>query len=144
MKISNEGIEFIIREEGEKLQAYRCPAGVWTIGVGHTGKDIVPNMKITKEKSRELLKTDLRHFENAVNKTIKVELEQYQFDALVSFAFNVGVNAFSNSTLAKKINAKAPTSEIESEFRKWRRGGGRVLPVLVARREREINLYKGV
>ena len=144
MKISDKGIEFIIREEGEKLQAYKCPAGVWTIGVGHTGKDVVPGMKITKDKSRELLKSDLRRFENAVNKTIKIELEQCQFDALVSFAFNVGVNAFVNSTLAKKINAKAPISEIEAEFRKWKKGGGKVLPVLIARRGREINLYRGV
>lgn len=142
MRTSDRGIEFIKDEEGCVLKTYKCQAGVLTIGIGHTGKDVLPNMIITLERAIELLKLDLRRFEDAVNKIIKVELNQCQFDALVSFAFNVGVNAFSNSTLAKKINAKAPITEIETEFRKWRRGGGKVLPVLVARREREIKLFK--
>lgn len=142
MKISEKGIEFIKKEEGEVLHSYKCQAGVWTIGVGHTGKDVKPGMVITKEQSSELLKQDLKRFEDAVNKSIKVDITQPQFDALVSLAFNIGTNAFSNSTLVKKINANAPLKEIEAEFRKWRRGGGKVLPVLVARREREIKLYK--
>ena len=134
MKISEKGIDFIIREEGEVLTSYRCQAGVWTIGVGHTGKDVKPNMRITKEKSRELLKLDLRHFENVVNKNIKVDLTQDQFDSLVSFSFNVGGVAFADSTLVKKINANAPIEEIEEQFRRWNKGGGKVLPVLVRRR----------
>lgn len=142
MKISEKGIEFIKKEEGEVLYSYKCPAGIITIGVGHTGKDVKPGMVITKEQSSELLKHDLKRFEDAVNKSIKVKVTQSQFDALVSLAFNIGTNAFSNSTLVKKINANAPLEEIEAEFRKWRRGGGKVLPVLVARREREIKLYK--
>lgn len=67
MKISEKGINFLIQEEGEVLKAYKCAAGVWTIGVGHTGADVKEGMLITKEKSRELLKFDLRRFENAVN-----------------------------------------------------------------------------
>ncbi|WP_462351566.1 lysozyme [Fusobacterium varium] len=143
MKISEKGIEFIIKEEGEILEAYICPAGVLTIGVGHTGKDVKSGMKITKEKSREFLKNDLIKFENSVNRSVKVSLTQNQFDALVSFVFNVGTGAFETSTLLKKINASASIGEIEEQFRRWNRGGGKILPILVGRREREIKLYKG-
>lgn len=118
MKISEKGIEFIIKEEGEVLTAYICPAGVWTIGVGHTGKDVNPGMKISKEQSRELLKSDLVRFENSVNRSVKVNLAQNKFDALVSFAFNVGTGAFETSTLLKKINVSAPIGEIEEQFRR--------------------------
>ena len=142
MHISEKGIEFIIREEGERLTAYKCPAGVWTIGVGHTGKDVKKGMVITKEQSRELLKQDLKRFEMCVDTNINHILKQHEFDALVSFAFNVGCEAFRLSTLRKKINSYAPATEIAAEFRKWRKGGGKVLPVLVARREREIKLFQ--
>lgn len=143
MKLSEKGIEFLIKEEGEVLIAYLCPAGVLTIGIGHTGKDVKPGMKISKEQSRELLKSDLIRFENSVNRSVKVNLAQNQFDALVSFAFNVGTGAFETSTLLKKINVSASIGEIEEQFRRWNRGGGKILPVLKARREREIKLYKG-
>ena len=141
MKISEKGIEFLIKEEGEVLRAYKCPAGVLTIGVGHTGKDVKKGMVITKEQSRELLKQDLKRFEMCVDTNINHILKQHEFDALVSFAFNVGCEAFRLSTLRKKINSYAPATEIAAEFRKWRKGGGKVLPVLITRREREIKLY---
>lgn len=142
MKTSDKGIEFIIKEEGEVLHAYRCQAGVWTIGVGHTG-GVTPDMKITKEQSRQLLKADLCRFEKAVNETIKHPLLQHQFDALVSFAFNVGTQAFKNSTLAKKINANAPYNEIREQFLRWNKAGGKVLAGLTSRRKREAKLYYG-
>lgn len=142
MKTSDKGIEFIIKEEGEVLHAYRCQAGVWTIGVGHTG-GVTPDMKITKEQSRQLLKADLCRFEKAVNETIKHPLLQHQFDALVSFAFNVGTQAFKNSTLAKNINANAPYNEIREQFLRWNKAGGRVLAGLTSRRKREAKLYYG-
>lgn len=141
MKISEKGIEFLIKEEGEVLRVYKCPAGVLTIGVGHTGKDVKEGMVITKQQSRELLKQDLKRFETCINTNVSRILKQHEFDALVSFAFNVGCEAFRLSTLRKKINSYAPATEIAAEFRKWRKGGGKVLPVLVARREREIKLY---
>lgn len=144
MKISDKGIEFLIKEEGEVLTAYKCQAGVWTIGVGHTGDEVMPGLKITKEKSRELLKIDLKRFEDVVNKSVKYPIEQYQFDALVSLAFNIGVNAFANSTVVKRINAGADMKDVEEAWKMWRMGGGKILPVLVARRGREINLYRGV
>lgn len=142
MKTSDKGIEFIIKEEGEVLHAYRCQAGVWTIGVGHTG-GVTPDMKITKEQSRQLLKADLCRFEKAVNETIKHPLLQHQFDALASFAFNVGTQAFKNSTLAKKINANAPYNEIREQFLRWNKAGGKVLVGLTSRRKREAKLYYG-
>lgn len=143
MKISEKGIEFIIKEEGEVLTAYICPAGVWTIGVGHTGKEVKKGMKITKEQSREFLKTDIKRFEDIVNKNIRIPLKQCEFDALVSFAFNVGEGAFSKSALVNKINSSAPIKEIEAQFRRWVYAGGKILPGLKARREREVKLYKG-
>ncbi len=143
MKISNKGVNFIINEEGEVLTAYKCPGNVWTVGVGHTGKEIKEGMNITKEQSRELLKTDLIRFENAVNNYVEVPLRQWEFDALVSFSFNVGVGAFKDSTLLKKVNNSAALSEIETEFRRWNKSGGKILDILKIRREREIKLYKG-
>ncbi|WP_130889874.1 lysozyme [Fusobacterium ulcerans] len=141
MKMSEGGIKFLIQEEGERLKAYKCAAGVWTIGVGHTGADVKEGMVITKEKSRELLKADLSRFEKAVNTYIKVPLEQHQFDALISLAFNIGVGNFSKSTLVKKINANATIEEIEFQFKQWRLAGGK--PILLPRRKREARLYKG-
>lgn len=145
MKISEKGIEFLIKEEGGiKLKAYKCQAGILTIGVGHTGKDVVSGMEISKEEAIELLKSDLKRFEDVVNKSIKYPIEQNQFDALVSLAFNIGTNAFANSTVVKRINGGADMKDIEEAWKMWRKGGGKVLPILVARRGREINLYRGV
>lgn len=142
MKISEKGIEFIIKEEGEVLHAYKCPSGVWTIGIGHTG-GVTPDMKITKKQSRELLKSDLRRFENIVNKVITRPLLQHEFDALISFSFNVGTQAFKNSTLVKKINTNAPYSEIRYEFLRWNKAKGKVLEGLTSRRKREAKLFYG-
>ncbi len=142
MKISDKGIEFIKREEGEVLTSYRCSAGVWTIGVGHTGKDVTSNMRITKQKSDELLKSDLRRFENCINENVRVELKQREFDALVSLAFNIGCNAFKNSTLLRKINEKATFEEIEKSWKMWRMSNGKINNILVKRRERELEQYK--
>ena len=142
MKISDKGIEFLIKEEGEVLHAYKCQARVWTIGVGHTG-GVTPNMKITKEQSRQLLKSDLCRFEKVVNETIKHPLLQHQFDALVSFAFNVGAPAFKASTLAKKINTNSPWAEIRHEFLRWNKVKGKENAGLTSRRKREAKLYYG-
>lgn len=145
MKISDKGIEFLIKEEGGiKLKAYKCQAGILTIGIGHTGKDVVLGMEISRVEAIELLKSDLKRFEDVVNKRIKYPIEQNQFDALVSLAFNIGTNAFANSTVVKRINAGADIKDIEEAWKMWRKGGGKVLPILVARRGREIKLYRGV
>nr|DAU80121.1 MAG TPA: Lysozyme [Caudoviricetes sp.] len=144
MQTSDKGIEFLIKEEGGiRLKAYKCQAGILTIGVGHTGKDVKEGMEITEEKAIELLKLDLRRFEDVVNKNINVTLKQHEFDALISLAFNIGCAAFSNSTVVKKINTGAKMCEVEEAWKMWRKGGGKVLPILVRRREREVKMYKG-
>lgn len=144
MKTSDKGIKFIINEEGGiRLKAYKCQAGILTIGVGHTGKDVKEGMEITEEKAIDLLKLDLRRFEDTVNKSINVTLKQHEFDALISLAFNIGASAFSKSTLVKRINAGSDMKDVEEAWKMWRKGGGKVLPILVRRREREVKMYKG-
>lgn len=129
----------IATHEGLRLEAYLCPAGVWTIGYGHT-KGAKPGMTITRQQAEALLREDLLTAENTVNR-LHLKLNQNQFDALVSFVFNVGSGNFQRSTLLKKIQANANDPAIASEFNKWNRGGGRVLPGLVKRRKQEAELY---
>ena len=109
-KTATKGIDLIKEFEGCRLTAYKCPAGVWTIGFGHTGtvdgKLIGKGMTITAAKATELLKKDLAEFEAAVNGCVTVPITQNMFDALVSFSFNVGAGALRRSTLLRKLNAK--------------------------------------
>lgn len=118
MKISKEGIDLIKESEGLVLSTYKCQAGVPTIGYGHI-EGVKPNMTITEEQANYLLSKDIVRYENAVNKGVKVELKQCQFDALVDFAFNEGENALLGSTLLRRINSKASDDVICAEFRKW-------------------------
>lgn len=139
MRTSDKGIDLIKAFEGLRLNAYRCPAGVPTIGYGHT-KDVVMGTKITAEDAEELLRGDLEVFEDGVAEAVKLSLTQGQFDALVSFSFNLGVGALRKSTLLKKLNM----GDIEGaadEFLKWNRAGGKVLPGLVKRRKAERELF---
>ncbi|UWZ92563.1 lysozyme [[Pasteurella] aerogenes] len=140
MKISERGINFIKSEEGERLTAYQDIVGVWTIGVGHTGyvdnKPVSKGMKISQDKSRELLLKDLRRFEKTINDSVKVPLKQNQYDALVSLAFNIGEGAFSRSTLVRKLNALDYKGASE-QFLVWKNAGGRVSKGLLGRRKRE-------
>lgn len=139
MKTSNKGIELIKRHEGFRARAYRCPAGILTIGYGHTG-GVKSGDVITEAQGEAYLRADLATAERAVN-AAKVPLSQNQFDALISFTFNVGVGNFNRSTLLRKIRVNANDPTIANEFRKWRNGGGKVLPGLVKRREDELKLY---
>lgn len=141
MNISRNGIEFIKKEEGLVLNAYLCPANVWTIGYGHTN-GVKKGDKITEEQAEDFLVNDLLYSERIVNKMVKVKLNQNQYDALVSFVFNVGSGNFINSTLLKKLNAGAKSDEICVELRRWVFSKGKKLPVLVARRQRECELYQ--
>lgn len=144
-QISKHGLEMIKQFECiggiPKLEAYVCPAGVLTIGYGHTGKDVQKGMKITPDKAEQLLIKDVQRFVDNVNKQVNVELKQNQFDSLVSLAFNIGNANFNSSTLLKKINANAPIEEITYEFSRWNKGGGKVLKGLVARRKKEAENY---
>lgn len=138
-KTSERGLALIKKYEGLRTNAYLCPANVWTIGYGHT-KGVSRGMMISHEDAEELLKKDLRYFESAVNSAVKVPVNQNQFDALVSFAFNVGVGAFGGSTLVRLLNRKHYISAAE-QFLRWTRGGGKVLPGLVKRRREEYELF---
>lgn len=139
MKTSDKGIKLITAHEGLRLEAYKCPAGVYTIGYGHT-RTARPGMVISKQRAEELLKDDLITAENAVNNQ-NLKLNQNQFDALVSFVFNVGSGNFRTSTLLRKVKANADDPSIADEFMRWNKANGRVLFGLVRRREEESKLY---
>jgi lysozyme len=133
------GIQLIKEWEGWRDKAYLCPAGKWTIGYGHT-KTAKRGMVISKENGEKLLREDLQVYENAVNRLVTVPLNQNQFDALVSFTYNVGRGAFSQSTLLRYLN-NGHYDAAANQFTKWVNGGGKELPGLVARRETERTLF---
>jgi lysozyme len=147
MKTSPSGLELVKEFEGLRLKAYKCPAAVWTVGFGHTsaaGNPVVTSdLVITKAEAEEILKRDLVQYEDAVRKLVKVVLTQSQFDALVSFTYNVGEAQFSRSTLLKRVNA-GRFNEVPAEFMKWTKGGGKELPGLVRRRRAEVKLWRGL
>lgn len=124
--------------EGLRLVAYKPTKAErwWTIGYGHSADDVRAGMRITEEKAEELLKRDLFFVEKFINGIPKIKT-QGQFDALVSFTYNVGVGKLKRSTLLKKIMHDAPTSEIQREFMKWVYSGGKKLDGLVKRRRWE-------
>lgn len=135
MKTSVNGLNLIKTFEGCRLTAYKCPAGIWTIGVGHTG-GIKQGMTITQAQADEYLRKDVERFEKAVNVYVtKLGLNQNQFDALVSFTFNGGEGML--QTLCKNRNAK----QIADALLLYNKGGGKVLPGLVKRREAERALF---
>ena len=140
MRISQTGIDLIKQFEGFRSKAYICPAGVLTIGYGSTGKHVQPGTSINTAYGEKLLREDVARFESAVNRLVRVPMSQGQFDALVSFAFNVGEGALAKSTLLRKLNA-GDYSGAAQEFKRWNRGGGRVLAGLVKRREAEATLF---
>lgn len=139
METSNKGIELIQKFEGLRLIAYKCPAGVWTIGYGHT-EGVQPNMKIDKAQATQFLKEDLKSSEKYVNQYVKVAINQNQFDALVSFTFNCGCGALKSSTLLKKLN-NGDYAGAANEFLRWNKANGKVLNGLVKRRKAEKELF---
>ena len=141
MKSSELLLNKIIDFEGCKLTAYKCPAGVWTIGVGHT-KGVKQGQTITKAQAMSLLKGDLLPCENYVN-NLGVCKTQGQFDALVDFVFNLGTAALGRSTLLKYIRAKKPEQYIREEFAKWVNSKGMRRKGLVIRRQWEADRYYG-
>lgn len=139
MKTSDNGIEFIKKHEGLRLKAYLCPSGKPTIGYGHT-KGVKLGDVITEEEAEQLLREDLIVVENEINRH-NLNLNQNQFDALVSFVYNVGIGNFRSSTLLKKIKANPNDESIANEFKRWVYSNGKRLPGLVKRREEEAELY---
>lgn len=139
MKSSNILIAKIKEFEGFRSQAYKCPAGVWTIGYGHT-VDVKPGDKISEAEAERLLRKDLIHYEAFVE-SLRVSQKQEKFDALVDFAYNVGCAALEESTLLKKIRACRPDKEIRAEFMRWVYSNKKKMPGLVIRRKWEADRY---
>lgn len=143
MKASNSLIEAIKRFEGFRSTAYRCPAGVWTVGYGHTA-GVKRGDKMTEGEAERQLRRDLAEYEAFVDK-LGVTERQNKFDALVDFAYNLGCDALEGSTLLKKIRACAPAAEVRAEFMKWVyatvAGKKRKLEGLVKRRKWEADRF---
>ncbi|WP_417647972.1 lysozyme [Enterobacter hormaechei] len=144
MQTSEKGIALIKEFEGCRLTAYQDSVGVWTIGYGWTqpveGKPIRAGMTIKQETAERLLKTGLVSYESDVSRLVKVGLTQGQFDALVSFTYNLGARSLSTSTLLRKINA-GDYAGAADEFLRWNKAGGKVLNGLTRRREAERALF---
>ncbi|HHX5648956.1 TPA: lysozyme [Enterobacter cloacae] len=144
MQTSEKGIALIKQFEGCKLTAYQDSVGVWTIGYGWTqpvdGKPIRAGMTIKQETAERLLKTGLVSYEIDVSRLVKVSLTQGQFDALVSFTYNLGARSLSTSTLLRKLNS-GDYAGAADEFLRWNKAGGKVLNGLTRRREAERALF---
>jgi lysozyme len=145
-KIGTEGIELIKKFEGFKSKPYKCPAGIPTIGYGVTfypnGKKVTMSDKaITEAEGVVLLKDMLAKFEQYVDSYCVDTITQNQFDALVSFCYNLGPSNLKSSTLLKKVNANPNDETIKAEFMKWTKAGGKTLKGLVSRRTAEAELY---
>ena len=137
-KVSDLGQELIRHFEGVRLTAYVCPAGVLTIGFGHTGPDVHEGQQITQAVANQLLRDDLDRFEKGICNQIDVPLTQHEFDAVVSWAFNVGLGASGESTLRRRLNAgENVKTVISQELPRWTNNG---LAGLVRRRDAEVKL----
>ena len=141
MKTSENGLKLIKEFEGLRLEAYYCASNVLTIGYGSTGPHVTPGMTITEQQAEELLVRDLRRFEETVNKATEVSLTQSMFDALVSFTFNCGSDAYKNSTLLRLLNA-GDYEGAAGQFSRWVNGANGPLPGLVRRREAEEAMFR--
>ena len=144
MKTSQSGISLIKGFEGKRLNAYYDGVGVWTIGFGTikypNGVRVKKGDTCTEAQAESYLKNDLVKFENAINRLVKVPLNQNQFDALSSFTYNLGETNLSSSTLLKKLNAKDYAGTAD-QFLRWNKAGGKVMNGLTRRRESERNLF---
>ena len=157
MKVSDKCIQQIKQDEGVRSKPYQCPALLWTIGVGHVIDPSHARVKLADRKGLpipdgwdrvlsndeidEILRKDLARFEAGVLRLIKVPMTQGQFDALVSFSFNVGLGNLQNSTLRMKMNREDYAGAAE-QLLVWTKAGGRVLPGLVKRRTHEKEMFE--
>lgn len=156
MQMSAHGLQLLEQWEGFKLNVYKDSAGLPTIGVGHlltkselsSGKITIKGVPVnyadglTEQQVTDLLGQDVQPAAAAVNNGVKVPLNQNQFDALVSFTFNVGTGAFNGSTLLKVLNQKQ-YDQVPTQLLRWTRSGGQVVQGLVNRRNNEIQLWNG-
>jgi lysozyme len=143
MQISYSGLEALKKFEGFRDKAYLDTGGVWTIGYGTTvvdGKPVEAGMTCSEAQAGEWLRVDCATAQTAVNQLVRVPMKQAQFDALVSFTYNVGVNAFRASTLLRKLNNR--DSSASAEFDRWVYDNGKVIPGLAARRKVERSMFE--
>jgi lysozyme len=156
MNISLEAVEMVKHHEGVRFKPYRCPAKLWTIGVGHVlypdqgkmhvdqrdGYPLRPedNRTFSAEEVNAILRSDLARFERGVHALFPVDLSQGMFDSLVSFSFNCGLGTTQRSTLRQKV-LRGDKAGAADEFLKYTKGGGKVLPGLVKRRQDERALF---
>lgn len=140
MKYSQNGLNLTKDFEKCRLTPYKDGGGVWTDGWGNT-HGVVPGRKITQEKADADLLANVQNAVNAVNRLVKVPLTQPEFDALVDFTFNVGINAFAKSTLLKKLNAKDYQGAAD-EFDRWNKDNGKVVAGLTRRRDADEEMFE--
>jgi lysozyme len=146
MKLDNSGYLFITKHEGLSLKPYLCPAKIPTIGYGNTyysdGKRVtLLDKDITKQQAFDMFKEVANRFAKRVDELVTSDINQNQFNTLVSFAYNVGTGNFSSSTLLKKINKNPNDLTLKAEFLRWNKAGGKVLNGLTNRRNEEADLY---
>lgn len=143
MHINEAGLKLIKDFEGCKLKAYKDIVGVWTIGYGHTGSDVVPGLVWTQEQADKALERDLERFEDGVFKLLMAPPSPNQFSAMVCFAYNVGLGALKSSTLLRCYN-KHNAEDAAKEFLRWNKAGGVEVAGLTRRRKAESELFKRV
>jgi lysozyme len=141
MNISQEGISLIKKFEGCELEAYKCAAGVWTIGYGHT-KDVKEGDSILKEDAESMLVHELQKYCNDVDIAVKVDLKQNEFDALVSWTYNLGLTNLNSSTMLKVLN-EGKHDEVPAQIKRWNKASGQVKQGLIRRREAEALMFEG-
>ncbi|MGC0154945.1 lysozyme [Chromobacterium vaccinii] len=140
MQTSQNGINLIQQFEGLRLAAYQDAVGVWTIGYGHTGADVHGGLAIDQQQADQLLRQDLARFEQGVSRLATAPVNQNQFDALVSFSYNLGLGNLQSSTLLRLLNA-GDYRGAAGQFPLWDKAGGQVLPGLLKRRQAEQALF---
>ena len=141
MKTSAEGLALIKKFEGLELTAYKCAAGVWTIGYGHT-KDVQEGDEWSEAHADHMLEVELEEFEEYINDNVTVALSQNQFDALVSWVYNLGPANLKASTMLKVLNS-GDYEGVPAQIKRWNKAGGKVLKGLIRRREAEALLFIG-
>ena len=141
MRTTAKGLALIKEFEGLRLEAYLCPAGVWTIGWGHT-KGVKKGDRIDISTAEKYLREDIEEAERGIEKLVKVKLNDNQFSALVSFVFNFGETKFRSSTLLRVINTDPYSPNVAVQFRRWVYAGGQISQGLIRHREAEVKLYQ--
>ncbi len=144
MELNEAGVKLIQDFEGLMLEAYRCSAGVLTIGWGHTSAagepEVTPGMTITEAQAQEIFRRDVKQYSDGVRDLVEVDISDNQFSAMVSLAYNIGVAAFAKSSVLRFTNERR-FDEAAASFALWNKAGGQVLRGLVRRRAAEAELY---